>query len=97
MKETFDDFSHPLPTHEQIAARAHRIYLERGCQPGHEVDDWLQAEYELLQLPVRKIAELEPPYPERGKAQRKSLINLVHAAVLLGGTGLTQLGQLGRK
>src|ERR1044071_6457359 len=27
--------------------RAYEIYLERGGQPGHELDDWLQAEREL--------------------------------------------------
>jgi hypothetical protein len=96
MNETPNDFSHPLPTREQIAARAHRIYLERGRQPGHDVDDWLQAEYELLQLPVRKIAELEPPKPEKGRVRRKSIIDLVRAAVLLGGPGLAQLGHLGK-
>jgi Protein of unknown function (DUF2934) len=32
---------------EEIRVRAYEIYLERGQQPGHEVDDWLQAEREL--------------------------------------------------
>jgi len=41
------------PTHEQIARRAHEIYLENGCHFGHEKDDWLQAQYELLGKPVR--------------------------------------------
>jgi hypothetical protein len=49
------------PAEEQIRIRAHQIYLERGGQPGHEIDDWLQAEYELMQLPVRKTAELKLP------------------------------------
>jgi Protein of unknown function (DUF2934) len=97
MKERTDSFNHPLPSHEQIAARAHRIYLERGRQSGHEVDDWLQAEYELMELPVRRIAELEPPKYDKGKSHRKSIIHLVRAAVLFGGTGLTQFGELGRR
>jgi len=33
--------------HEEIRDRAHEIYLERGGQPGGEMDDWLQAEREL--------------------------------------------------
>ena len=33
--------------HEQIEARAHEIYLNRGAEPGHEMDDWLQAEREI--------------------------------------------------
>jgi Protein of unknown function (DUF2934) len=34
-------------THEEIELRAYRIYIERGGADGHDVDDWLQAEYEL--------------------------------------------------
>jgi Protein of unknown function (DUF2934) len=30
-----------------IRCRAYEIYLERGQQPGAELDDWLQAEREL--------------------------------------------------
>jgi len=33
--------------YEEIRRRAYEIYLERGEQPGHELDDWLQAEREL--------------------------------------------------
>jgi hypothetical protein len=32
---------------EEIKRRAYEIYLERGKQSGHDVDDWLQAEQEL--------------------------------------------------
>lgn len=35
------------PSHEEIAARAYELYLEHGAQPGHDVDDWLEAEREL--------------------------------------------------
>ena len=31
----------------EIRIRAYEIYLERGEQPGRELDDWLQAELEL--------------------------------------------------
>jgi hypothetical protein len=34
---------------EEIRRRAYQIYLERGGQPGRELDDWLQAERELKQ------------------------------------------------
>jgi Protein of unknown function (DUF2934) len=33
---------------EQIETRAHEIYLARGAEPGHELDDWLQAEREIM-------------------------------------------------
>jgi DUF2934 family protein len=32
---------------EEIRRRAYEIYLERGQQPGGELDDWLAAEREL--------------------------------------------------
>jgi hypothetical protein len=32
---------------QEIAQRAYALYLARGCQPGHDIDDWLQAEREL--------------------------------------------------
>lgn len=32
---------------EEIRPRAYEIYLERGQQPGRELDDWLQAQREL--------------------------------------------------
>ena len=32
---------------QEIRNRAYEIYLQRGGQPGYEVEDWLQAEREL--------------------------------------------------
>ena len=32
---------------QEIRRRAYEIYLERGAQPGYELEDWLQAEREL--------------------------------------------------
>jgi len=34
---------------QQIAARAYELYEQRGATHGHDVDDWLQAERELVQ------------------------------------------------
>jgi len=36
------------PTHEEIAARAYEIFLKRGSAPGREIEDWLEAEKELI-------------------------------------------------
>ena len=72
---------YPRPTHQEIAARAYQVYLERGRLPGHDVDDWLQAEYELMQLPVRKLAEMKPVQVPPGKPRKRSIIDLVHAAM----------------
>lgn len=38
----------PAPTHDEIAQLAFRLYESRGRQDGHDVDDWLRAEQELL-------------------------------------------------
>ena len=35
------------PDGETIAKRAYELYLQRGSVPGHELDDWLEAEAEL--------------------------------------------------
>lgn len=37
-----------VPTREQIEVRAYEIYLQRGGGDGNDVQDWLQAESELL-------------------------------------------------
>jgi len=37
------------PTCEEIELRAHQICVERGGAHGQDVEDWLQAERELLE------------------------------------------------
>jgi hypothetical protein len=37
----------PTITDTEIARRAYDLYLDRGCEDGHDVEDWLQAEREL--------------------------------------------------
>jgi DUF2934 family protein len=41
------------PTPEQIQLRAYEIYLERCGAPGNEMEDWVQAERELLRKPQK--------------------------------------------
>ena len=36
-------------TKDAIARRAYALYLARGAQEGHDLEDWLQAERELRQ------------------------------------------------
>jgi hypothetical protein len=36
------------PVTEDIALRAYHIYLARGATPGHDLDDWLRAERQVL-------------------------------------------------
>ncbi|MGA3317519.1 MAG: DUF2934 domain-containing protein [Candidatus Korobacteraceae bacterium] len=35
-------------TEELIRVRAYQLYEERGCEHGHDFDDWLQAEAEIF-------------------------------------------------
>lgn len=35
-------------THDQVEKRAHELYLARGCGDGRALNDWLDAEFELL-------------------------------------------------
>jgi hypothetical protein len=34
-------------SHDEVAKLAHRFWAERGCQDGHDEEDWLRAEQEL--------------------------------------------------
>jgi len=44
-------------TDNDIACRAYDLYLARGCEHGHHVDDWLQAECELREAANSKVAD----------------------------------------
>jgi hypothetical protein len=39
---SFDDL------HAHIATRAYELYVQRGCREGCDVDDWLDAEREIV-------------------------------------------------
>lgn len=77
-----------LPTETEIRQRAQEIFLARGGRPGREIDDWLQAEYELAQLPVNNLAKLTTPKSKRAKL---AVAKVVQAALLLGAGGLVSL------
>ena len=36
------------PTHEEIAQRARAIYEQTGCVPGRDLENWLEAEAQLM-------------------------------------------------
>ena len=36
------------PLTEAIAERAYELFLARGAEPGHDLEDWLRAEREIL-------------------------------------------------
>ena len=43
MTQTID-----IPTHEEITQRAFALYEQRGAAGGSDLDDWLEAERQLL-------------------------------------------------
>jgi len=50
-------------TEELIRRRAYDFYEKRGCEDGHDFDDWLQAEGEYWerQLPIPNHSEKKRP------------------------------------
>ncbi len=42
---------------EEIARRAHELYLQRGGEHGKDVEDWVRAEKELGDEPVAGAAK----------------------------------------
>ena len=47
MREAFETPLSTVIQEEDIARRAFELYEARGCQNGHDLEDWLQAEQEL--------------------------------------------------
>jgi Protein of unknown function (DUF2934) len=45
---------------EEISLRAYELYLERGGEPGKDVEDWAKAEKELRAEPIVKPAKTMP-------------------------------------
>jgi hypothetical protein len=43
----------PHELEHQIRQRAHELYEARGREDGHELDDWLRAEEEIMQKKFR--------------------------------------------
>lgn len=57
------------PSEIQIQQRAYELFLERGCEHGRDVEDWLEAERELTDLAELRAVEPglatdEEPLPE---------------------------------
>ena len=48
-RPSVDSSTNHRPSDAEIAARAYDIFLMRGAAPGHDMDDWLQAEQELIE------------------------------------------------
>ncbi len=46
----------PTQIEAQIALRAYLLYLDRGCEPGGALDDWLRAEQEVMRQRINTLA-----------------------------------------
>ena len=46
-------------TEELVRIRAYRLYEERGCEHGYDLEDWLQAEAEIFGKKPATTAEAE--------------------------------------
>ncbi len=44
----------PMITHDQIARRAHELWVQKGFKPGQEEQNWLEAERQLKAELARK-------------------------------------------
>jgi len=50
-------------TEDIIRVRAYRFYQERGCEHGHDLEDWLRAEAEIFGKKPSAPAETESRQP----------------------------------
>jgi hypothetical protein len=62
-----------IPSKEAIERRAYEIYIERGTVEGHDVEDWLAAEEELMARAEEVEAVREPASDLRPAPLRKSV------------------------
>jgi hypothetical protein len=46
LQESLIDF---VPSVDEVARRAYSFYVNQGSLPGHDVQDWLEAQRELLE------------------------------------------------
>jgi HSP20 family protein len=70
--EKVNDAGKALPIFERIAQRleaverrAFELFEERGGEAGHELEDWLKAEGELLGCPEKELTEKDGAYKVR--------------------------------
>jgi hypothetical protein len=50
----------------EIACRAYELYLQRGCEDGRDVDDWIRAEKELTDKAA--VAPARTGFPQASRS-----------------------------
>ena len=58
------------PSQEQIQQRAYELFVQRGCECGRELEDWLAAEKELTELAVEPELRQAEPIVEARRIKR---------------------------
>ena len=71
------------PSREEVELRAYEIYVEQGCEDGHDVDHWLAAETELYGRP-----ESEPERDPRTVVRPTTSQATQQRSATAGATGL---------
>ena len=62
----------PPLLYEQIQRRAYELYEQRGRQDGHHLEDWFQAQRELLGVAAAAPADLRVEVAPRSTTRRRS-------------------------
>ena len=60
------------PDTDAIAKRAYELYLQRGSVPGPELDDWLEAEAQLVRETSAEERSSPQPVVRRRSARNES-------------------------
>ena len=60
----------PLP-YEQVQRRAYELYEQRGRQDGRQLDDWLQAEQDLLSAASSAIGDVRAAVAPKAPTPRR--------------------------
>ena len=50
-------FEVKTPSRDDVARRAYELFQARGAEPGHELENWLEAERELSRTPENEVQE----------------------------------------
>jgi len=68
-------FERREPSGEEIARRAHELYLQRGGEHGKDLEDWVRAEKELSEGPVAGLAKTRAGQAVHAPPMSKHLVS----------------------
>jgi Protein of unknown function (DUF2934) len=62
------------PKHEDVQVRAYELYLECGCEGGHELQHWLEAEAEITNALNAAEQQTAPSATQRASGAQQGAI-----------------------